>query len=222
MAALTAFLASAYPGSVVVVSGMPRTGKTTAAVEALPTVSRRAVAFSPYHKRDLLESRRGKLVRLFPGQYVTPSELLRHPELLDLDPLRLVVCPDRDPGDARLGRMFAAVADLCWETGDVDLWCDEAARYSRNAVEAANRLATGGGHVGMRMYLLTQSPQRLTIDVRRMVSHWATFALGSREDLDAVRARAGDQFAARVAALSGPPNPSAPLTWQLGQTESHQ
>lgn len=217
---LTAFLASVYSGGVAAITGMPRTGKTTEATLALPSVSVRSMAFSPYHLRDAREAERGKLVRLYPGRVVTPEELCADPTILDVTPLRLVVCPWRDEGDLKLGRQFAAVLKVAWETGDVDVWADECSRYMRGAVEQVNQIATGGGHAGMRLFAVSQTPGRFPIDFRKMISHWATFALGSPEDLDAVRDRAGRDFADRVARLAGPPHPSPPLTWRLGASSS--
>lgn len=216
-----AFVAEAHPGSVVAIVGVPQSGargarwgksRTAKAVDASGAWPRRIV-FEPHGRRDRLEAARGKPLHPWPGRLVSVGDVLRSPGILDSDPLDLVVVPDGARDEEERGRMFAAVARACWHTGDVTVVAEEAAIYARHAVELMNLIATGGGHAGLRLVLISQSFTRIPIDARRNVSHVVAFAQGETADLDALRKRCGRGFAAGVARLG---LGARPLTWRVG------
>jgi hypothetical protein len=209
------FVAGAWEGAVVALVGAPRSGKSrlAKACDAAGAWSRRLV-YEPHAARDRIESRRGRLLYPWPGRLVSVSALLRCPELLDREPLRLVVAPDPCDGSERaLGAQFAAVARAAWHTGGITIVAEEAALYARHTLGLANLIATGGGHAGMRLLVISQSWTRIPIDVRRCVSHVVAFAQSEPADVSELRKKCGPGFARGVARLAlGAP----PLTWRLG------
>lgn len=221
MAAITAAaaLAAMVPGNVGAAIGKGGTGKSTiarAAVESWP----RKLVFDPYAARNRSRWARGHRERKpwWPdARLVTVDELLRHPELLDRSPLRLVVTSARgEMDDTACGRDFSTLGKLLLATEDIDLICEEAGRYARSAAQLMNTLSTGSGHFGMRVLLISQSIARFTCDSRKAISVLAVGAQDSPEDLEAVASRCGKPFADRVALLRAPPAvrvPDAPLLW---------
>lgn len=205
----------------VAVVGAPRTGKSRLVKEldaagAWP----RRIVFEPHGMRDRLEAQRGRKLYPWPGRLVTVRALLERPELLDVEPLRLVVVPETATGDeAACGRDFAAVARLAWHTGDLTIVAEEAALYARHTLGLANLLATGGGHAGMRLLAISQSWTRLPIDVRRCVSHVVAFAQSEPADVAELRKKCGQGFARNVARLE---LGSRPLTWRLGDAHEER
>jgi hypothetical protein len=224
------FLSALPKGSVCAVTGAPGTGKTRAVqVADACGAFRRRIVFDPYGFRDRLEHKRGKHdLHPWPGEIGTAPDLVAMVEetepgrsIIDRDPLRLVVS-SRDLRPEKLGKAFAAVADLAWNTGDVDLICEEAGLYSRQATDLIMRCASGGRHAGMRLLFIVQSLGRLQKDGRRHLTHGVFHACAEPDDLTDVRARCGPDFAAALSRLT--PGES-PLTWQLGQAfnqEKHQ
>jgi hypothetical protein len=217
-----AFLRSLQPGSVCAVTGAPRTGKTTTVQRACRAgLFRRRVVFEPYGFRDRLNLQRGEKVSPWTGEIGTAVELLAHPELLDRDPVALVVS-SRNLSRKVLGNAFSVTADLVWHTGGVDLICEEAGLYSREATELIMRFASGGGHCNSRVIFIVQSLGRLTKDGRRHLSHVLAFAAGEVSDIEDYRKRCGPEFAAELQRLRAadpetgrPADP--PIAWQLGQ-----
>lgn len=206
-------LAALPSGATCAVIGAPGTGKTRAVQHAdRHGAFRRRVVFDPYALTDRREASRGRLVTPWPGVLVTPRGLLECPEVLDREPLAVVVAPETDE-PAQLGRDFQAVCRLAWSTGDVDVIAEEAGLYGREAARMVQRLASGGRHVGVRLVLLSQSVTRLPIEARRYLSHVVAFAQGEPADVANLRQRCGRKFAARVQALrvGGPPE-----FWRLG------
>lgn len=214
---LVPFLAETRAGAVVGVIGAPRTGKTrslqwAAKRGAFP----RHVVFDPFAMRDRMELKRGREVSPWLGRIVSPRQILMNPELLDRDPLSLVVAPDPMDPPEKIGREFAALGKLVFATGDVDLIAEEAGRYGRNALDVMNLFASGAGHAFSRFFLISQSFGRLHKDVRRNLSALVVFAQGEEDDVKALRTRAGRPFAARVQRLG---LKAAPLVWRLGAVE---
>jgi hypothetical protein len=158
------------------------------------------VVFDPYAWTDVRAVQQGKTAYPWPGRIVDLGELAAEPEILDEARLNLVVAP-RTVERKRLGEQFAAVADLVWHTGGVDLIAEEAGLYSREAVDAVMRLSSGGRHVGMRLMLISQSLTRLGIDARRHLTAAVVFAQGETADLDQLKQRCGAPFAAAVQRL---------------------
>lgn len=222
----TRFLRELPPGSVCLVEGAPGTGKTRA-VQAAGRAGafRRRVVFDPYAYRDRLELRRGKLCSPWPGELGTTEELLADVSaspaghsLLDRDPVSLVIGAHNLDSQA-LARDFTRVAELCWSTGDVDLLCEEAGLYSREAAELIMRYASGGRHVGGRLVIIAQSIGRVTIEARRYLSHILAFAMGETSDVDDHRKRCGAAFVEELRRRSiGDP----PIGWRLGQSLTQQ
>lgn len=209
--ALTA-LVGIQPGQVFAVTGAPGTGKTRIVQKARESW-RRSVVFDVYAARDRLNFERGDRRRYpWPGEVVYASTLFEHPELLDADPLDLVVQPDRI--DARnAGAAFAGVAELAWHTGgDVVLIAEEAGIYSRNATDLVNRVSSGGAHAGVSVVFLVQSFGRLHKDARRCCSHLVCGAAGEESDFKSLRERSRP-FAERVRRLRvGDPQ----ALWKVG------
>jgi hypothetical protein len=212
-----AMLSNLPAGSVCAVSGLPRTGKSNQvkAADASGAFPRRLV-FDPYYRRDVIEARSRPDITPWHGQAVSPAELLMRRELLCWSPLDLVVAPEHLETE-KLAADFTAVAELAWHAGGIDVICEEAALYTRQAADLVMRFASGGGHVNARLVLITQSIGRLHIDARKNLSHVITFAQGSPEDLLALRC--GTEFADRVRKLRAPapgrPN-DPPELWRLG------
>jgi hypothetical protein len=222
-----AFLRSLYPGAVCAVTGAPRTGKTRIVQEACRRgLFRRRVVFEPYGFRDRLNFSRGERVSPWPGEIGTAPDLLADPQLLDRDPVALVVS-SRNLNRKVLGNAFSVTADLVWHTGGVDLICEEAGLYSREATELIMRFASGGGHCNARVVFIVQSLGRLQIDGRRHLSHILSFAAGETSDVEDVRKRCGPMFAAALQQLR-PADPETgrpadpPIAWQLGQALTQQ
>lgn len=220
-----AFVAEAHAGAVVAIVGVPQSGargvrwgksRLAKAVDASGAWPRRLV-FEPHGRRDRLEAARGKPLHPWPGRLVSAGDVVRTPGLLDWDPLSLVVVPDGAADEEERGRMFAAVARAAWHTGDLTVIAEEAAIYARHAIELMNLIATGGGHAGIRLVLISQSFTRIPIDARRCVSHVVAFAQGESADLDALRKRCGAGFAAQVARLA---LGARPITWRVGDAHA--
>lgn len=207
------FIRSAEEGSVVAAIGPPRTGKSRLikAADAAGAWPRRLV-FEPHGMRDRIESARGRELYPWPGQIVTTGALLAAPVLLDREPLRLVVTPEGRTEKAR-GEDFEAIGNLAWTTGGITLIGEEFAIYARRAIEVANLIATGGGHAGMRLIVISQSWGRIPVDVRRCVSHLVAFGATDAGDLEALRQTLGKRRTAAVASLKkGDP----PVLWRRG------
>lgn len=204
--AAVSFAADLRPGDVCAWIGAPRTGKSRALMAAddggaFP----RRVVFDPYADRDRKNARnagtRGH-VHPWPGMLVTVPDLLDHPRLLWTEAERggLVVAPTNLEPEA-VGKDFAALARLAWEVGDVDLLAEEAGLYSRHAVSMVMRLASGGGHAGVRLVLVSQSFTRLQADARRHVSAVLAFPTGAAADFDELRGLCGDGFVSDLRSL---------------------
>ena len=207
------FVRSAAEGSVLAIIGPPRTGKSRLAKAAADAGCwPRRLIFEPHGLRDRIEATRGRQLYPWRGVLVTVGQLLATPAMLDRDPLRLVVVPEARGEEAR-GRDFAAVGDLAWSTGGLTVIGEEFAIYARRAVEVANLIATGGGHAGMRLVVISQSWGRIPVDVRRCVSHLACFGASDAGDIKALRQTIGKRRTAAVAALQvGDP----PILWRQG------
>lgn len=207
------FVREAPEGSVVALIGAPRTGKSRLAKAADAAGAwRRRVVFEPHGLRDRIEETRGR--RLYPwrGRLVTVGALLESPYLLDSDPLRLVVVPE-GRSEAERGRDFEAIGSLAWATGGITVVAEEAAIYARRAIEVATLIATGGGHAGMRLVVISQSWGRIPVDVRRCVSHLVAFAVSEAGDLRELKPKIGARRTAAVASLhAGDP----PILWRQG------
>lgn len=208
------WLREVHAGGVCAVTGMPRTGKSRVLKAADGRVWSRRLVFDPYAKRDRRLYQLGESpAPPWPGTWCSTDDLRKHArEILDWDPLRVVVVPSSlDP--QTLGDEFTACARVLWATGRIDLIAEEAGLYSRWAVPLVMQLASGGGHAAMRLWLVSQSITRLAVDARRHVSHLVSFAQGSPEDIDATRERAGRRFADAVRKL----RPGmGPALWRLG------
>lgn len=222
MALLAASVLAALPvGGVAAAVGVPSSGKTSvvlAAVDAWP----RVVVFDPYGLRDRANARAGHTERApwWPHEpLLTLRELAAEPEALDRAPLRLVVAPDSlEP--ARMGRDFATLIDLLWNTHGVSLVAEECGLYSRAAAEAINRVSTGGAHAGMRLVLLAQRLGRIQKDAREGLTVILCGAQGAPEDIADLRTRCGATFAERVRALRPPVDgkpQDPPIAWKLGE-----
>lgn len=228
MAALAAAatLAALPAGGVAAVIGLPGSGKTTCAQQALDACAwgQRAALFDPYALRDrgnwdAGERERTPWWRNVPA--VALDELLRRPAMLDRGRSRIVVAGTRGTLDAsRLGRDFATLVDLLWTTGRYALIAEECGLYSRNAADAINRVSTGGAHAGMRLVLLCQRLGRIQKDAREGITRLVAGALPETA-IPELRERCGESFAARVAALTPPDDNGrptcAPIAWTLGE-----
>lgn len=214
--ALAAWLAAVPHGGVCAVLGVPGSGKSRALKDADQggALGARRVVFDPYARRDALLAKR----KLSPGApwggvYVAPRDLKEVPEqVLDFDQVRAVVAPDSlDPG--ALAQGFDWTVRACWAAGDVSLVAEECGLYGRRSLDAVMRVASGGRHALMRLFLVCQSLGRLPLDARRHVSHLVAFAQGEPSDLDDLRSRCGADFVSRVQLLQ--PG-DAPELWKLG------
>jgi hypothetical protein len=215
LATLLSFIAQVPHGGVCAVLGAPRSGKSRALKEAdvAGGLGSRRVVFDPYARRDLLLHRAGAKGSPWTGAYVSARELVESPEeLLDFDPVRLVVAPT-DLKSSALARDFSRVVRACWAAGDVSLVAEEAGLYGRQATEAVMLIASGGGHAAMRLFIVCQSLGRVPIDARRHISHLIAFAQGEPQDLIDLRSRCGAPFVTRVQQLK---LGDAPQLWKLG------
>lgn len=197
-----AFLASLPPGSVVAVCGLPRSGKSHAvrAADKARAFPRRVV-FDPYFQIALAKRRRRETVDLWPGDAVTPEQLLRNAaggargRWLDRADARLTVAP-RSLVPRELARDFRDVAEVCWDTAGVDLVLEEAGLYLHHpeAYELLTRYSSGAQHAGARVVLVLQSLSRLPIQARRCLNALVCFAVGEPRDLDEIARRCGSDF----------------------------
>lgn len=223
--AAAAVLAGLPAGGVGACIGLPGSGKSTAAQQALDAApwGQRAALFDPYAPRDRSNWQRGHRERApwWPKvEAVTLDELLRRPSMLDRARRRLVVSGTRGTLDpVRLGRDFSTLVNLLWATHGYALIGEECGLYSRNAAEAINRVATGGAHAGMRLVLLCQRLGRIQKDAREGITRMVVGAQGGPEDIADLRERCGATFAAKVQSLRQPDNGRPvdfPRAWKLG------
>lgn len=212
--ALLQLFAGLPAGSVVVVVGLPRYGKSVLLQQAdVYGAFPRRVVFDPYATRDRREATLGRPISPWNGRLITLPQLRQRLELLDRNDVHLVVQPRSLKPDAA-GAEFGKLAELLWHTGGVDLLCEEAGLYSRHAVDLTMQLASGGGHAGMRLFLISQSVSRLHVDVRRHMTHLVAFAQSAAIDAGEISRQCGKDFAAAVQAQQkGTP----PLVWAQGQ-----
>jgi len=203
----------APPGSVVAVIGAPGTGKSRAVKAAAAAGAwPRRVVYEPHARRDRIEEARGRKLYPWPGSLVSIRDLMRRPDLLDSDPLALVVDP-AGLDAVSMGRDFGTLARLAWHTGDLTIIAEEAAIYARQALEAATLISTGGRHAGLRLIAISQSWTRIPLDVRRCVSDVIAFAQSEPRDVDELGRKCGRDFAERVRRLS---SGAIPCTWRQG------
>lgn len=211
------FLHALPMGSVCAVIGLPRTGKSSAvrAADLLGAFPRRVV-FDPYAFRAI-QTRKP----MWRGDVRTPDVLAHYPDLLDVDPLAITVAPESlDP--RHLGLDFALVSELIWNTGGVDLICEEAGLYlggdglQRDAGDLLQRVASGAQHAQCRLIIICQSLTRLSIRARRHLSAVVAFATAPA-DHDELRGMAGPEFVDTLARMD---LRSPPLLWLQGHGAS--
>jgi hypothetical protein len=203
---------------VVAITGLPKSGKSRLmgqVADGLP----RVVIFDPHAMRDRLNARKGDPeAHPWMGDLWTMRELTTFPDALNVTPLRIVVDPEVDGWDA-LGRAFHKLLRMAWAAGRIDVVAEEAASYTRTAAEMVHKVATGGRHAGLRLWLLAQSIGEISIYARRQINTIATFAQGEPADFDYLKRRAGEPFAREVQQLK--PG-SGPLLWALGESRHEQ
>jgi hypothetical protein len=202
------------PGSVIAVTGLPRTGKSRLMGEVADGFSR-VLIFDPHSKRDRLNKRTGTDPEAHPwrGTLWTLEELRLYPDALNLTPIRIVVDPEVDGWD-QLGAAFHRLLRMAWAAGRIDVIAEEAATYTRTAAEMVHKAATGGRHAGLRLWLLAQSIGEISIYAKRQINTIATFAQGEPADFEYLRKKAGPDFARAVQQLK--PG-GEPLLWALGE-----
>jgi|GEM_PF-4179125 len=217
---LAAWLSALPAGSVCATLGNPQLGKSWAMKTAAQSGAfGRLAVFEPYAKRDRKLYRAGlSPAAPWVGVYCSPRDLAKYPrELLSPPGARVVVVPESETDDpVGLGREFSRVASVLWATGGVDLLGEEVGLYGREAERAMMRLASGGGHALMRLFLVCQSLGRIQKDARRHLNSVVSLPTGEPEDLESLRQRCGPEFVQRVAALD-PEDGSHAVAWRVGR-----
>jgi hypothetical protein len=225
-------LALLLPGQVGLSCGIPGGGKThtvskAMALKLMQDPAARDLVFDPYARRDRSNWARGVQERKpwWPEHPLyTVTELLRRPQLLDVKPLRMVVCGHNGTlNPQELGRDFSTLAELLWLTGGVNLIGEESGIYGRSAVELINRIATGGAHAGMALTLICQSLSRVPKDGRAGITLISAGPQGEPSNFDDLRERCGPAFVERVRALPDPRAQRAPpVLWRLGDATTQE
>lgn len=214
--ALAAWLAALPAGTVCVTVGNPQTGKSYAmkAADRAGAFPRRVTFDHLAHRDRLLYSRGLKDTPPWGGTWCEPRELVKHAKpILCARTVQVVVAPKRVHART-LGAQFDLVAGAVYAVGGVDLIAEEAGEYTRHAADQLHTIASSGGHALMRAFLICQRFGRLHIDARECVNAVVGFSQSSPDDLQALRGRCGDEFAAAVRSLR--PG-DAPILWRLGR-----
>ena len=223
--AALAAIAAQLTGDASALSGMPRTGKSYLAKEAdnAGLFGERRVVTDRYYIRDRREIEQGAPGSVWqhdPGELLTANELAMCPEILERTPLRAVIYTTSE-SHAQLAKEWTLVAKLCRSVGGIHLVTEESA-FLRDVPAARELLldwATGCGHWQGRLTCITQSIDRLYIEVRKALSLIICYAQGSPEDLLAIKRRCGKAFMQLVALLkkgtSTQPG-DRPKIWQAG------
>jgi hypothetical protein len=195
------------------VAGLPGYGKTHYVQAGLG--ERRAVIIDPHATLD--RQNHGAHRATWEGELTTYDELLAHDfDLLRAFTGRLVIDPGTQNPDVR-GRRVSDLLDLLWVDGHIDIVLEEAGLYSREAVPMINTLATGSGHNGVRLILISQSIGRITIDARRNFSRLALWPQSEPEDYRELRGKLGKAGVRELATMPEPPPYRPPVTWRQGQ-----
>jgi hypothetical protein len=119
--------------------------------------------------------------------------------------------------EATMGARIARALDWIWICGDVDVVLEEAAAYSRWIVPVVNRIASRGGHKGLRFYLLSQSYGRITIDARRHPARILAYPQGDENDMTELSRKIGRSRADHLRRLQK--GDFSPVLWEQGQLE---
>lgn len=193
------------------VIGLPGFGKTHFLKHGLR--SDRSLIVDPHASLD--RHRRDPKREPWDGELVLWSELIEHRfDILQAGTGRVVIDP-QSHDDLLTGRRVATLLDLVWRAGgDWDVVLEEAGVYSRQCISMINLLATGGGHNGIRLFLIAQSLGRITIDARRNFSALALWPQSDPEDLLELRKKVG-LTGVRTLTTMVPHDP--PVTWVAGQ-----
>ena len=79
-----------------------------------------------------------------------------------------------------------------------------------------HRCATGGGHRGLRFFLIAQSLGRITIDARRAAQRLVLFPQPGEDDMREVARKIGPTKEAQLRRMK---QKDFPVLWQQGQLE---
>lgn len=194
------------------VAGLPGFGKTYYLKHGLR--SDRCLIVDPHATLD--RERRDPQREPWDGELVTWSELLAHRfDVLKFGAGRVVIDP-QSHDDLVTGSRVASILDLVWRAGgNWDVVLEEAGIYSRQCIAMINLLATGGGHNGIRLFLIAQSVGRITIDARRNISAMALWPQSEPKDYQELRWKVG-LTGVKTLTTMVPHDP--PVTWVAGQT----
>lgn len=207
------FVSELEEGGTLIACGITGYGKTTT-VQAALADSSRVVVVDPYSGLDRRRDAAGTgRRRTWQGDLWTHDQLIANPDPLRVQPMRVIY----DPGTLtsyRMGPRIAGLLEMLWEDGDVDIVLEEAGLYSRSIIEMVNRLCTGAGHSGCRLFCIVQGYSRITLDARRNPTRILAFAQVDATDYDELRPKVGAGGVARLQALQ--PG-DAPVLWRLGQ-----
>jgi hypothetical protein len=214
-AAPAAFVRGLPEGGTLIAAGLSGYGKTFWLKRGLEG-SRHLVIIDPYAKIDRDARAAGEQIREgWDGHLVTYEELRDNPGPLLESPCRLVVDPDtHDP--ELCGERIARVLAWIWEVGKTDVLLEEAGNYSRWATTMIHRVATGGGHRKLRLFVSVQSLGRLSIDARRNVQRLLLFPQADESDMAELKRKIGPS---REAALRRLKRFDPPVLWEQGQLE---
>jgi hypothetical protein len=210
------FVADLPRGGSLIASGLTGFGKThwlklglessrhLAIIDTMATVDRQRHAQGDFTREG------------WDGDLYTYAELMESHEPLLATPARLVLDPSTyDPNEA--GRRVAVMLELLWSIGDFDVVLEEAGGYSRWAVPLIHRLTSAGAHRGLRVFMLTQSLGRITIDARRNAQRLMLFPQADEQDMTELRRKLGK---ARDLQLRAIQQFDPPLLWKQGDLAS--
>lgn len=207
------FVADLPEGGTLIACGITGYGKTTT-IQAGLAGSRRLLVVDPYASLDRRRDAIGKgRRRTWQGDLWTHDELLANPDPIRVEPMRIIY----DPGTldtVKMGNRIAALLELLWEDGDVDVVLEEAGLYSRSIIKMVNQLCTGAGHSGLRLFVIVQGYSRITLDARRNPSRLLLFAQVDDSDYGELQPKIGAHGVERLRMMQ--PG-EAPLLWKIGQ-----
>lgn len=191
----------------VLVMGLPTTGKTMFARDALTADAHRCVYYDPADDYSA------------PGRLdVTAAELERWPDFLRDPHCRIVVKPQAD--DAKgMAAEVRTVLSLAWEARDLVLLFDEVGDYRKEAERDLNKLVRRGRHQGIASVLVSQFATDFPRTCRRAASTVYVFAQKDPLELETLARSYGADFAARAAAWR---RYDPPATWRDSEIQEAQ
>ena len=210
------FIESLPEGGTLICSGISGFGKTHWLKRGLAS-SRHLFVIDTTAAHDARRESRGALSRERWDQcdLWTYAQLRDNPDPLLASPCKVVIDPDTFD-ENRAGDRVGRIMEWLWAIGDGDVVLEECGDYSRWCISMIHRLATKGGHNGLRLFLLCQNYRRITIEATSNVQRLVLFPQAEEQDMVELARKIGKTRAQRLRSMK---QFDPPVLWQQGQLE---